>query len=235
MDDIYTIKIHNWDKHQTTKELKSMPYLRVRSDLFTDEKFYQLNLASKLLWLLLLTLAARNRQASYDVSTKYLRSFSKLRTKQIHESIATLEQLQLLTIIKLPKKCLREEKSIVEKSIILKKNTTCSKKGPAKTISLPIENLEHLSAVVSEAKLKEWANIYKDQEWLKNELVHAIEWSQVKKPKRTALGWTLFFKGWLKRAKPPEAQKKTFAQIEQENGNAAMRRVAERMEKKYGK
>lgn len=106
-------------------------------------------------------------------------------------------------------------------------------KKQATTPRLPVQNLEQLSRIVSTEKLEKWAKEYGDDEWLKNELIHAIEWSEVNKPERTSAGWTLFFTGWLKRSKPPREQKKTFAQIEQENSNAAMKRVSERLNKKY--
>jgi len=104
--DIIIIKIKNWDKYQTRKDLKSMSFFRLQADVFYDEKMLELSTSEKLLFFCLLAETARKYNVDEHemntrltrVNTKMIRRLTSLNTKMITRCLNHLEQLQLVSI-----------------------------------------------------------------------------------------------------------------------------------------
>lgn len=107
-----------------------------------------------------------------------------------------------------------------------KSNAQSRKKKPEEFSCLSFEDV---TQVVSPEELQKWADTY-PHNWLKDEIEHALLWSQEKrKSKRTKGGWVLFLKGWLKRAKPPtqnyRSRPQTFGEIRTQNNREVLAKI----------
>ena len=94
-----TIEVHKWEKHQIRKDLKSMSWFRVSSDIFFDVKFAQLTPSVKLCWLYLLSECARSATALITVYPPFASKILQSKTVFFLNAISKLEELQLLNVV----------------------------------------------------------------------------------------------------------------------------------------
>jgi len=92
------IEIINWDKYNPRKDLKSMSWFRLESNIAVDPKLHSLTVEGRWLWVCLLSIAAQQMAASFDVDISYLSRISGVKEKSIKAELKKLEGKQLVHV-----------------------------------------------------------------------------------------------------------------------------------------
>lgn len=115
-NDYFIVQIINWDKYQVRKDLKSMNFFRVQSNIFSDQKFMQLTQQAKIIWFYLLAEAGRSMSAQFRCYAKQVSLLCRVKPNKVRVVLSELEQFQLVNIVSRNESVPRVEKSRVEKS-----------------------------------------------------------------------------------------------------------------------
>jgi len=92
----YNIVINNWDTYQPRKDLKSLSWIRIESDIFFTENFFVLDNNQRLLFFFLLTYAGKKNTNAYSINSDFISDKVNLTSAQISSGIEKLQQLSIL-------------------------------------------------------------------------------------------------------------------------------------------
>lgn len=92
------IIVNNFEKYNPRKDLKSVPWFRVNSDIPFEPKLHKASISTKWGWIILLSFYAQNRSNPIEFDREYFSDHSGLNFKQIKEMLDFLEQKEMITI-----------------------------------------------------------------------------------------------------------------------------------------
>lgn len=213
-DVTYEIEIRNFKKYNPRKDLKSMTWYRVESNMFSDHEFCGLSSSGKLLWYYLLAKHAQKNTSKTVLKLHLIAKEVGLRTDFVQRGLKQLEEIQWVTVRTRTKKALTNsntDRSTTRTDRTESKAPSKKQKPKSREIS-PLEELSKHIALNAEVK-KMLKNITSNmvQKWLTRyypesvelELNKAHQWVLDSKAKKKS--WTLFFDKWLaKSAKKKE-------------------------------
>ena len=96
-DEFIIVELPKWKKHQE-KDLKTMSFFRVQTDIFSDVKLFVVNSTANLLWFYIMTVCASFRTQQVPINIKQAAINCKSRTDKIKLAANSLERIQLLRI-----------------------------------------------------------------------------------------------------------------------------------------
>jgi hypothetical protein len=118
---IFKVEITNWGKYQVRKDLKSMNFFRVQSNIFSDAKFIQLSQQAKLIWFYALSECASSNSNVIPIYSDVVSLLCQVKPSFVEKRILELEYFQLLKIVFRDESVPREERK--EKR---RENISCS-------------------------------------------------------------------------------------------------------------
>ncbi len=92
----YDITISNWNTYQPRKDLKSLSWIRIDSDIFFSENFFLLDNNQKILFFYVLTYAGKKNTDTYSFNPEFVSANLKIGIKQLNEGIEKLESLGIV-------------------------------------------------------------------------------------------------------------------------------------------
>ena len=92
------IEILNWRKFNPRNDYKSIPWIRLETQIFSSESFVDFDPEELLFWIFLLTLAGRKNNPIINVNYKYFQRDSRISRKAIESAIRKLEEVQCVKI-----------------------------------------------------------------------------------------------------------------------------------------
>jgi len=102
------IEINGWSQYNPRKELKSMSWFKLQSDIATSRKLFQLTPEQKWLWIFILSECAKNNTSSYKIDLEYISFYSGVTISVIEESIKIFSNRDLIVICN-AEQCIRNE------------------------------------------------------------------------------------------------------------------------------
>lgn len=90
------ITINNFEKYQPRKELKSLSWFRVDTGIFDGQTYFILKNDGIILFLFLLSLAAKDNKATFKTSIEFISEKLKMKNADILRVLNILEQNQLV-------------------------------------------------------------------------------------------------------------------------------------------
>lgn len=94
-----TIKVTNFDKYNTRKDLKNMSWFRLQSNIHTSQTLFDLPAEGKWLWIFILCECARNVSDTITLRTRYVNSLTGIVDKKVLEYIMLMQNCQLLEVL----------------------------------------------------------------------------------------------------------------------------------------
>lgn len=82
-----TISINNWGKYNPRKDLKTLSWLRLDSDIGFSESLFGLSAEAKWLWVFLLSYSAKKNSASLPIDLEYISYHSSIKRGDILKHI----------------------------------------------------------------------------------------------------------------------------------------------------
>lgn len=76
---VATLQVKNWGEHQHYKDRKP-PWIKLKTDVFSDYEFAMMQDASKLLLMCIWTLASRSEDGSVPYDFEFIKSFGQLKS-----------------------------------------------------------------------------------------------------------------------------------------------------------
>lgn len=118
------LKINNWAKYQTRKDLDSMKFFRVQSDIFYDIKFVSLTMTGRYIWFFIMCEASRNHCASdserndgqVSINLSAMSKQHDINPQWTRKTIDELVELQMVTVLSRDESVPREEKNRIDKN-----------------------------------------------------------------------------------------------------------------------
>ena len=98
MEGSIQIEIVNWDKYNPRKDLKSMPWFRLSSDIAFDPKLFGLSAEGRWVWIFLLSCAAKEQSGNYNLDLDYVSHHSGVSKKEIKTVFEFLNKKQLVRV-----------------------------------------------------------------------------------------------------------------------------------------
>lgn len=92
----YDITICNWNAYQPRKDLKSLSWIRIDSDIFFSENFFLLDNNQKILFFYVLTYAGKKNTDTYSFNPEFVSANLKMGIKQLDDGIQKLESLGIV-------------------------------------------------------------------------------------------------------------------------------------------
>ena len=93
------INIKNWEKYNPRKDLKSLTWLRLDSDIGFSESLFGLNAEAKWLWIFLLSFSAKKNKSCLKVDFDYISYHSSVKIENISKHIESFSQKGLIELI----------------------------------------------------------------------------------------------------------------------------------------
>ena len=90
------ITIANWEEYNPRKDLKSMHWFRLESDMIFNHKLFKLSVSGKWLFIFILALCAKKMSACIDYDADYFSHYSAIPKKDITKLIKELQALELI-------------------------------------------------------------------------------------------------------------------------------------------
>lgn len=91
------IEVNNWDEYNPRKDLKSMPWFRVESDIGTSEKLFSVPAEGRWLWIFILSTCAKKHSGKINLNIEFTSHQTGISTKKIKEYIQAFENIGLVT------------------------------------------------------------------------------------------------------------------------------------------
>ena len=92
------VEIPNFEKYNPRKDYKSMPWVRIQTDVFFDEKFFACDTRSKALWFFFITFLAGRCSQRGRIDVTMCSHIVKLRSHMLKKCVDELEENQLLIV-----------------------------------------------------------------------------------------------------------------------------------------
>ena len=92
------ISINNWDEYNPRKDLKSMPWFRIQSDIGSSESLFGLKPECKWLFIFLLSHAAKKLTGDFCLEPNYITHYSGVQQSDILKYLKQLETNGLVRI-----------------------------------------------------------------------------------------------------------------------------------------
>lgn len=93
------LEINNWNEFQPRKDLKSLSWIRIQSDVFFSENFFYLDNNQKLLFFYVLTYAGKKNSNQISLNLDFTIEKLKQKKQEIISGIEKLESLGILTVV----------------------------------------------------------------------------------------------------------------------------------------
>lgn len=90
--ELIKLEIVNLRKYQTRPDIKSMNYIRIKTRIFEDPEFQILSVQGKLLWFVILGLAASDNNPIVTLNPRYIAVKHGLQARWIRVSVSKYEQ-----------------------------------------------------------------------------------------------------------------------------------------------
>jgi len=202
--DFLTIKINNWDKYQPRKDLQSLTWFRVQTDIFEGENYFFLKNEGMIIFLFLLTKAAKENTDTLTISVDFLSDKLKVEKTGILDALKKLELKQL--VHSSVRNCTELSPTLHNNTIhnntkeLRNKNITTEPKNSVTVEKSKSEDFNEKLQIIKNDLIESWADTY-PQEFLQMELKKARSWiiaNHHKAPKKN-LGRFLnswFDRGW---------------------------------------
>jgi hypothetical protein len=224
------ITITKWTEYNPRKDLKSMPWFRVESDIGFSRKLFGIPAEGRWLWIFLLSSCAREQKESVTLEHDYIEHHTGISYEKIDEYLQHFKNKGLVQVA-------NESDRITDESVpnITEQNEQNEQNEQAKA-STELEksnsrgainelsgdsDIESILNSVSHTAQRTWIKSY-GADWVKAETLKAIAWMEVnpqKKPKKnfgSFLGrW--FARGWETHRKTIPSNRQSFAQQNQDN------------------
>lgn len=94
--DEITLTINNWDSFQPRKELKELTWFRVETGIFDGQTYFKLKNDGLVLFLFLITRAAKKNNPTLEISLDYISEKLKLKNSEIESLLEKLVKNQLV-------------------------------------------------------------------------------------------------------------------------------------------
>lgn len=201
------LEILNWEKFNPRKDLKSMPWFRLESDIGYSETLFGLDAETKWLWIFLLSTCARKVNANIEGNYEYISFHSGIEVEKVKKAIKVFENKGLVRVT-------NESDRVTNGSVPNKTNrteqdeqneqNTPNQETCSGAISVFDKNKLIANFLVNVKKSTQvlWVETYQDADWLNTEILKAMAWLDAnpkKKPKgknpaRFLGNW--FSRGW---------------------------------------
>jgi len=232
-----SIEILKWNEFQPRSDLKSTPWLRLDSDIFNSEMYFFLGNEGMIIFIFLLTTAAKNNSSKFDIAIDYITGKIGLKKQAINECIEKLERLQILhrsDQIR-AESCTTNERT----NVTNERNETnvTSTSVPVRTdqhgclpeLSLHEISTELFSKVKPETQ-RGWLAAYPNAQWICHEALKANIWMN-ENPKKRPKVFGKFFSNWLsnsfesyRKGIPSNSKNKSFTQQAEDKAVEMMRK-----------
>lgn len=90
------IKIINWDKFNPRKDLKSMPWFRLSSDIGFSETLFELSIEQKWMWIFILSSCANKNSDTIVINKRYFSHHSGVKEQNIDKHLQVFEKRGLI-------------------------------------------------------------------------------------------------------------------------------------------
>ncbi len=196
------IIITNWEEYNPRKDLKSMPWFRIKSDIGFSETLFGVDPDLKWLWIFILSHCAKKISEEIEVNFQYMAFHSGLSKERIEKGIQLFErkglvqvtdESDLITNEPVPKK--REEERREEEKR--------GEEKPSRAIGCistfdDDDEIKKFLAKVPQSSQERWLKIYPDIAWLKSEILKAMTWIELN-PQRRPQKNGRFLGSWFSR------------------------------------
>lgn len=203
------IEIPNWEEYNPRKDLKSMPWFRVQSDIGYSETLFGLDPDAKWFWIFLLSTCARKMKAEISYNLDYFSFHSGLSRKRVESALQVFESRGLVRITNESDRFTNESVP----NITNRTNRTERTEQEAKASSTSLEKSTERGCIsafdadpeikkilqdVPESTQERWIKVYPDIAWIKTEILKAITWIELN-PKKAPKKFGRFMGNWLSR------------------------------------
>lgn len=95
-NNLISIQVLNWDEYQTRKDLKTMSWFRLESNLPEHEAFFNLSNDGKWFFIYLLCLCAKKSTGNIKVKLDYLEHYSQVKKDTIIKALDIMNEFDLI-------------------------------------------------------------------------------------------------------------------------------------------
>lgn len=236
----YDITICNWNAYQPRKDLKSLSWIRIDSDIFFSENFFLLDNNQKILFFYVLTYAGKKNTDTYSFNPEFVSANLKMGVKQLNEGIEKLESLGIVHRLVTESSRIRTDLCTTIRNDTNEHNVTNDtirtiSPEPQKAVAVVEPKINQVSinlfskeVPISVTLVKAWADTY-PKEYLELELKKARNWLITNPHKNPKKNYGRFFNGWFDRGwdKYRQTLKSNPTQITVEDLEAILKKDAE--------
>ena len=219
LENSYIVRVPGFDVYNGKSNGKSQNWFRLDSSLFMSSKFLSLTSVAKLLWLWVLSEAAKSSHRECVVHPLSITSVVHGRSLSITSALNELLTLQWIQVLKYPYERTNErtgggvmtvykpEESPPQKNVeniqqelpVLQSKPVLQNASATKLFS-PKNQFELIDAVPPD-QLALWDALYTDREFLERETIKAFQYykNNPKKTPKTIRGWRAALSSWFER------------------------------------
>ena len=201
----YNIEINNWDKYQPRKDLKSLSWVRIQSDIFFSETFFELDNNQKLLFFYLMTFAGKKNTNALNLNIEFISSNLKLKSVEIESGLKKLESLSILHIVVSDSSRIRTDVCSTIRNDTIRYDTiryvtnTVEPTQAAKAVDVVVFKISSTKSIdIKKELVSSWSDTY-PKEFLTESLKEMRNWILSNPEKSPKSAWAKFMNGWFKR------------------------------------
>ena len=198
------ITIPNWDNYQPRKDLKKLSWFRLDADIFSGETYFHLKNDGIIVFIFLLTIAAKDNSSTFSVSHEFIADKTKIKKDDVLSIIEILEQNQLVHVsVQVCTETCPTLHNITNKQTLHNTNTISTEPQKAvalvdvkKTVTIKLSSDKEI--IIKQELVASWADTY-PKDFLELSLKEMKNWILTNSAKAPKSNWGRFMNSWFQR------------------------------------